>query len=144
LISDNISFYKEVGENKNIAIAMHNYNPFMVFADYNMINTVVRNLLNNAIKFTPENGKVDIYLSENEEFISCAIKDTGIGIEPDLLKQLFEIDKTVSTNGTIGESGTGLGLIICHDFITHNDGKIWAESVVNNGTSFYFSIPRAK
>lgn len=144
LITDNISFTNEVCENKNIVITLHNHSIFMAFADYNMINTVVRNLINNAVKFTPKNGKIDMYLSENEEYISCAIKDTGVGIQPELLKQLFKIEKTITTHGTFGESGTGLGLIICHDFITRNGGKIWAESAINSGTSFYFSIPRAK
>jgi ligand-binding sensor domain-containing protein len=142
-INENIALIKETAENKKIEIVYNVHKSICVFADYNMVDTVFRNILTNAIKFTPEGGKIEISVKSIKNTIRCEIKDTGKGIEPELLSQLFEIDKTVSTSGTSGESGTGLGLIICHDFVSKNNGKIWVESMVDNGTSFFFSLPKA-
>lgn len=111
-----------------------------VFADRNMINTVVRNLITNAIKFT-ENGNISIRIQQSNHTVTFMIEDTGVGIPKIKLKKIFEIDKEKSTEGTKGESGTGLGLIICKEFIERNGGKISVKSTEDNGSTFTFVLP---
>jgi ligand-binding sensor domain-containing protein/signal transduction histidine kinase len=114
------------------------------FADKNMIEMVIRNLFTNAIKFTPEGGKISISLSEKDNELLTVIKDNGIGISPEDQLKLFRIDTNFSSKGTLGEKGTGLGLIICKEFIEKNNGKIWIESKTGEGSSFFFTIPVIK
>lgn len=111
------------------------------YADKNMIELVIRNLISNAIKFTPENGNIFISLSENMNFLQIEIRDNGIGISKEDQEKLFMIDSNFSKKGTGGEKGTGLGLIICKEFIEKNGGKIWVKSQPAEGSSFYFTIP---
>jgi PAS domain S-box-containing protein len=111
-----------------------------VYADRNMINTVVRNLIANAIKFT-ENGEIRIKVHLSDHIVTCRIEDTGVGIPKSKLKKIFEIEKSKSTEGTKGESGTGLGLIICREFVEKNGGSISAESIKNKGSAFTVKLP---
>lgn len=113
------------------------------YADKNMIEMVIRNLVSNAIKFTSENGKIHISLTENINNLQIEIHDNGIGISKDDQEKLFRIDSNYSTKGTNGESGTGLGLIICKEFIERNNGTIWIKSHPGEGSSFFFTIPCA-
>jgi signal transduction histidine kinase len=126
-------------------------NPINLVADISMINTVIRNLMTNALKFTPIGGTIEIgvvqFLTGNasnklNEFITFYVKDTGVGIPIDTIENLFRIDVNVTNIGTEGEVGTGLGLILCKEFIEKHGGKIWVESEVGKGTTFYFSIPK--
>ncbi len=112
-----------------------------VFADMQTINTVFRNILTNAVKFTPKNGKVTIesHTENGNEIIS--ITDTGVGMKPEKLEKLFLPDENLTTPGTAGEEGTGLGLIICKEFVEKNNGKIWVESRLAKGSVFYISLP---
>jgi signal transduction histidine kinase len=114
------------------------------YADKDMIEMVVRNLITNAIKFTPENGKINISLIENENFLQTEIRDTGIGISVEDQKKLFQIDSNYTRKGTNGERGTGLGLILCREFIEKNNGTIRVESKPGQGSSFIFTIPVLK
>ncbi len=113
-----------------------------VFCDEKMINSVIRNLLSNAIKFSNNNSSiiVDISLLDNE-FSKISVKDEGIGIPDLLLKNLFVIGEKVGRKGTLGEESTGLGLLLCKEFIEKNNGKIWVESKLNEGSIFYFTLP---
>jgi len=121
----------------------------IVKADRNMITTVVRNLVANAIKFTDDYGRVTISANEITEFIAgkpkqfykISVEDNGIGIDETGLSKLFKIDENVTTIGTSGEKGTGLGLILCKEFIEKHNGRIWAESQHGKGSSFNFTIP---
>jgi signal transduction histidine kinase/ligand-binding sensor domain-containing protein len=112
----------------------------MVYADRNMINTVIRNLISNAIKFT-EAGKITIRVKKDKYGITVFVSDTGVGMKSDEAKSLFEISASKSTEGTRGEPGTGLGLIICRDFIEKHGGEIGAESKEGRGSTFHFTIP---
>ena len=105
---------------------------------------VTRNLVSNAIKFTPEQGKIYISLTETEDFLQVEIRDNGVGINDEDQKKLFLIDTNLSHKGTNGEKGTGLGLIICKEFIEKNNGTIWLTSKPGEGSSFYFTIPCAR
>jgi PAS domain S-box-containing protein len=110
-------------------------------ADENMIKAIIRNLVSNAIKFTDANGTISVSYSLNNQHIEISVKDTGIGIDDDIIKKLFRIDTIISTKGTAKETGTGLGLILCKEFVEKHKGKIWVESKVGKGSTFVFSIP---
>lgn len=110
-------------------------------ADRNMLCTIVRNLLNNAIKFTPEGGSITFIAEKGEGEYIFTVADTGVGINPQNLKKLFKIEESFSTAGTDKETGTGLGLILCKELVEKHGGRIWAESEIEKGTKFHFSIP---
>ncbi|MFA6570953.1 MAG: HAMP domain-containing sensor histidine kinase, partial [Bacteroidota bacterium] len=112
-----------------------------VFADYNMTSTIFRNLISNAVKFTPDNGEVNISTIVNCDYVEVAVSDTGIGISDEDMKKVFRIDVHHSTSGTSKEKGTGLGLILCKEFVDKHGGKIWAESHIGKGTTFKFTLP---
>jgi signal transduction histidine kinase len=114
----------------------------MVYADVNMIATVLRNLASNAIKFTKDMGIVKIFVkSESEQQIEIVVEDNGVGIESNNLSKLFSIASNFSTKGTNAESGTGLGLILCKEFVEKNGGSITVSSVLGKGTSFNIVLP---
>jgi signal transduction histidine kinase len=109
-----------------------------------MISTVLRNLLNNAVKFTRRGGDVLVNTKIENEDVVISVKDTGIGISEETIKKLFRIDSKNSMPGTENEQGTGLGLKLCKEFVEKLGGKIWVESVENEGSEFNFSIPLNK
>ena len=115
--------------------------PVFVKADIEMINIVVRNLISNAIKFTDKGGRVFITCSKSEEELAITVNDTGIGIEKERLDNLFRIDEAVSIPGTHGETGTGLGLLLCKEFVEKNNGKILVISNEGEGSSFTITLP---
>jgi signal transduction histidine kinase len=106
-----------------------------------MITTVVRNLITNAIKFTPENGEITVFAEKTENEVIVAVRDTGIGISDEDKQILFRIDVHHTTIGTSQEKGTGLGLILCKEFVEKHGGKIWVESEIGKGSTFKFTIP---
>lgn len=112
------------------------------FADNNMLQTVIRNLLSNAVKFTHKGGKVSLSAKENgNDKIEIWIKDTGIGMSPEIIANLFRIDVKINRPGTDGEPSTGLGLLLCKELIEKNGGDIYVESAVDKGSVFYFTLP---
>ncbi len=111
------------------------------FADSNMISTVIRNLISNAIKYTKASGSIIGSSKMANKMIEISITDTGIGIASNNLEKLFKIDVNYSTKGTANETGTGLGLILCKEFINKNGGKIYVESEYGKGSSFRFTLP---
>jgi PAS domain S-box-containing protein len=114
-----------------------------VIADKNMLETIMRNLLSNAIKFTLSGGKISVAARDAGKFISLSISDTGVGINPEDLPKLFQFDEFHATAGTAGEPGTGLGLIICHEFIKKHGGEISIKSEPGKGSTFTFTLPKA-
>lgn len=125
---------------KNISIETELIEEDTVFADEFFLNTVLRNLLTNAIKFTYPNGKVIVSTKKVEGYIEVSITDTGTGIDPKNLENLFRIDSKISKIGTNNERGSGLGLILCKEFIEKQGGKIWAASELGKGSRFTFSL----
>ncbi|MCP5499988.1 MAG: hybrid sensor histidine kinase/response regulator [Leptospiraceae bacterium] len=116
-----------------------------VFADKNMVLTIIRNLISNAIKFTQEGGRVAILVKElKSSFVEVVVKDSGMGIHEKIKMGLFKIEKKVSMNGTNGETGTGLGLILCKNMVDKNKGSIWVESELGKGSQFHFTLPSEK
>ncbi len=143
LIQQNIELSQASAENKQISLISEIEGDSGVYADKNMINLVIRNLLSNAVKFTNEEGTITIRCYEkNKNEIAVSITDTGIGVSKENIKKLFRIDEYFSTSGTAGESGTGLGLIICKEFVEKNKGSISIESELEIGTTFTFTLPR--
>ncbi|MBI9071551.1 MAG: PAS domain-containing sensor histidine kinase [Melioribacteraceae bacterium] len=133
---------KEKAEIKQITLINNIAKTCPVFCDFNMINTVVRNLVVNAIKFTPDNGTVSINVETPGEYVKVEIKDTGIGLSKSEIKKLFRIDVNVNQIGKSKEKGTGFGLILCKDLVEKNGGKIWVESELGKGSSFFFTLKR--
>ncbi len=113
-----------------------------LFADAHMLKTVVRNLVSNAIKFTKSNGIVEISAVKYNNECTVKIIDNGVGIDADSLVMLWDFGKTITTRGTNNEKGTGLGLVLCKEFVKKHNGKIWAESQPGIGSSFIFTIPQ--
>lgn len=113
----------------------------MAFADTNMIRTVLRNLVSNALKFTSPNGKITLNAKLLGRDILISIQDTGMGIPSRYLKNIFTL-QGITTVGTREEKGTGIGLVLCKEFVEKNGGKIWVESKEGEGTTFYFTIPK--
>ncbi|MCE1188326.1 MAG: ATP-binding protein [Ignavibacteria bacterium] len=132
----------QLSENKSISVVNEVPAAFSVHSDQSMLTTVIRNLVSNAIKFTPKRGSVIISAAQKDKFTEISVADSGIGIPRDVLDKLFAGDEKTSTVGTEGESGTGLGLLLCKEFIELHNGRIWAESVPGKGATFYFTIPQ--
>ena len=146
IASENHSLAEPLARNKNIKLESNIPEGSWVKADRNMISTVFRNLLSNAIKFTPPGGKVTLELRHysEEDGPNCyevTVSDSGIGIPAEKLDQLFRMDNTWTTRGTANESGTGLGLLLCHDFVLRNHGQLRAESESGKGSRFIFTLP---
>jgi len=114
----------------------------IVHADENMIKTLIRNLVSNAIKFTSADGKVELFAVENDAKVEVAVKDNGQGMNSENLDRLFKMETMHSTQGTKDEGGTGMGLILCREFVEKHGGKIWAESEPDKGSVFKFSLPK--
>jgi signal transduction histidine kinase len=111
------------------------------FADEAMTSTILRNLISNAVKFTNPGGKVQVFIEQKADELMIVVSDNGVGIKPEAVKRLFRIDENHSTLGTQNEKGTGLGLILCKEFVEKHSGRIWVESIAGKGSQFYFTIP---
>ncbi len=141
MINDASDLLAYSAEQKLINIILDLPSNAPVYADKDMINTVLRNLISNAIKFTRPDGEIIISAKEDHEGFMVTVSDNGIGISKSSMEKLFRIDESYSTPGTRNEKGTGLGLILCKEFIEKHGGKIWVESEVMKGSTFYFTLP---
>ncbi len=141
IANEAIFLMKGNAEQKSIIISNKLSSGIQVNADKAMLSTVLRNLISNAIKFTQPNGKITITSVVKQNELTISVIDTGVGISKERINKLFKINEVYSTQGTQKEHGTGLGLILCKEFIEKNNGKIWVESLVGTGTTFYFSLP---
>lgn len=141
ILDNSLSVLRSMADQKNIVIKAENDPELEIFADPSMIETVLRNLIGNAIKFTPEGGQIEVSAKRENGQILVSVSDTGIGITEEDSKNLFLIDSKVKRKGTNNEDGSGLGLILCQEFVDKHDGKIWVESTLGKGSAFTFSIP---
>ncbi|MFA9392670.1 MAG: two-component regulator propeller domain-containing protein [Prolixibacteraceae bacterium] len=139
------NLFRETAEAKNIKIDfIFPDEDLMVYADKDMMDTIMRNLISNAVKFTLPGGKVHLSAEALNEFALIKVSDNGVGMNPDVQKQLFSIDKQVSTKGTNNETGTGIGLILVKEFVSRQGGEIGVESAKGEGSTFYFTLPLMK
>lgn len=141
LINEVITLSQLQANAKNIAIKHIEKESLTVFADNFMLKTVIRNLVSNAIKFTQRNGEITLETTLLDSEIIFTVSDNGVGIAPDDLKRIWSLTEKIQYKGTEGEVGTGFGLLICKEFITKHNGKIWVESEEHKGSRFMFSIP---
>jgi PAS domain S-box-containing protein len=137
-----MSLYKESANYKQLELINGMKQEIIVYADKYMIDTIVRNFVSNSIKFTKPGGKITIKGIINGDNAEVSVTDTGIGINPEEQKNLFRIDEQTRRDGTANEKGTGLGLILCKEFIEKNNGVLWVESEEGKGSRFSFTVPR--
>jgi signal transduction histidine kinase len=133
----------ESAHKKEIEVLIHVPEDLTIQADINMLGSTVRNLATNAVKFTPKNGKIAITANlSTDHSVLFSVSDSGIGMNQTLLDKLFRLDEQTSRPGTDGELSTGLGLLLCKDFVEKQGGKIWVESEEGRGSTFFFTIPQ--
>lgn len=142
MINENINLYRLQAEKKDLSLDYKGPDKLIAYANRNSINTVIRNLLGNAVKFTHNKGCVEVSLIEENSGLKIFVKDSGVGMSEETIKKLFLIDQKINTEGTHGEKGTGLGLIICKEFIEKNGGDINVNSKPDKGSEFWFTIPK--
>jgi signal transduction histidine kinase len=139
-----LKLYRSRAEQKSVNLQTHINSKIFVFGDERMIKTVLRNLIDNAIKFTLPEGEVNITAKEENDNIIIAIADNGVGIDEEDKGRIFKLDSIYTTEGTGYERGSGLGLILSKEFVEKNDGKIWFDSELNLGSTFCFSIKKGE
>ncbi len=141
LVAETLMVFQTNAMSKGIDIRIEIDEGTKAVIDYNMIGTVIRNMVMNSIKFTGNGGLIVLKANNRDGFLNLTVSDTGCGISEKHMGQLFMLDKTFSTKGSNDEAGTGLGLIICKEFIEIHKGTIWAESIEGKGSDFHFQIP---
>ncbi|MGZ2368963.1 tetratricopeptide repeat-containing sensor histidine kinase [Ancylomarina sp. YFZ004] len=139
IILSNLELLSELGRIKSIKIFTSTDNKIDIFCDRNMVHTVLRNFISNAIKFTNKSGIIEIRTEVKEHFVSVSVIDNGVGMRKD---QIQNIHKGFTTDGTANEKGTGIGLALCRDFLSKNNGWFNVQSEVDKGSTFIFTVPR--
>ncbi|MFH0736336.1 MAG: PAS domain S-box protein [bacterium] len=143
IISRNIETINQRAKQKEITIINKIDNSIIINADEKMINSIISNLLSNAVKFTKPDGKIIVNAKEIEDkVLEISVTDSGVGMSNALLQKLFKIEEKVGCKGTDGEPSTGLGLLLCKEFVEKQNGKIWVKSEENYGSTFYFTVPK--
>ena len=144
VVFDTLYLLKQTASLKNIKVETDIDKNISVFADQNMINLVLRNLVSNAIKFTGNNGLIKIFSSAGENTVTIGVEDNGVGIKKENMKKILTIDEHFTNLGTNNEKGTGLGLVLCQEFLSKNKSKLLIESEFGKGSTFSFELPKAK
>lgn len=144
LVNENINLLFEIADAKSIKMVNQLSDNTIAWTDADQIDIVIRNLMSNALKFTPNKGSITIGAKEIDDFWQISVTDTGVGIDEETQTKIFSGNSNVTTYGTNNEKGTGLGLTLCKEMVKNNKGTIWVESAINKGTSFYFTVPKAK
>jgi len=142
VIDEIVAFLNDSAQQKSITISRNLPHHLPVLADKDMVHTILRNLVSNGIKFSNSGGNIIIKAEQMDDQLTISVADDGVGINEEVLDKLFHIEKSHSTRGTLQEKGTGLGLLLCKDFVEKHGGMIWAESIAGEGSVFYFTIPQ--
>ncbi|MFO7370941.1 MAG: HAMP domain-containing sensor histidine kinase [Bacteroidales bacterium] len=142
LLTEVIDLYKNQARQKGITLTPAIKPNVEMVADRNMVTTVLRNLISNAVKYTRSGGVITVAALSQEEMVKLIISDTGVGIQKDHINKLFAIDTKITTAGTNNERGTGLGLVLCKELVEKHSGKIWVESEPGSGSKFFITIPQ--
>jgi signal transduction histidine kinase len=141
LVNTNINLHKVSAENKGVRITSGVRGELHAYGNREMISTVLRNLINNAVKYSHKGGVIEVNVAEKDDKLEVVVSDQGVGMSRENAEKIFRIDAKVKSPGTQGEKGTGLGLILCKDFVEINKGQIWVESEEGSGSTFHFTIP---
>jgi signal transduction histidine kinase len=144
LVNENINLLSETADSKSLKIVNKMTANILSWSDSDQIDIVIRNLMSNAIKFTPEKGMITIDALERSTTWEISVRDTGVGIDKEIQEKIFEKNSNITTYGTNDEKGTGLGLSLCKEMVEKNKGKIWVDSFKPNGTCFYFTLPKVR
>ncbi len=142
LVTENMNLLTEVAKKKSIELISEVRENTLAWADSNQIDIVIRNLISNALKFTPMGGKVTVNAIDMESCWQVSVRDTGVGMDKITQKKLFDKNANITTYGTNNEKGTGLGLSLCKEMVEKNKGNIWVESSLETGSCFYFTLPK--
>ncbi|MDI1322771.1 MAG: PAS domain-containing sensor histidine kinase [Algoriphagus sp.] len=142
VVNEVTDMYDQIAQQKDITIRKKIPEEMVIHADEDMLATILRNLISNAVKFSKPGGEILLFSKGELNTVTLGVKDFGIGIAKDELDKLFRLDTSFSSIGTNGEKGTGLGLILCKEFVDRHGGKIWAETEKNLGSTFFVSLPR--
>ncbi|MDX2471835.1 MAG: response regulator [SAR324 cluster bacterium] len=142
LIEDRVDILKAFANQKTITLRNNISADFEVFADQTMTGSVIHNLVSNGIKFTHKGGKINLDAEYQGDYILIRVTDSGVGMKPETVEQLFRIDISHSTLGTANEKGTGLGLQLCKEMVELQGGSLGVESTLGTGTCFYFTLPK--
>ncbi len=142
IVQNNFDLLAENATNKSIKLINEIQEGMELVADSNLLSTIIRNLTSNAIKFTPDGGSISVGAEDKCDYTEFYVKDTGVGMSPEDIQKLFRIDISHTTIGTGQEKGTGLGLILCKEFVEKHGGRIWVESELAKGTTFKFTIKK--
>lgn len=143
ILADIRALLNDSARNKSISINIPKDSKNYVIADMDMLHTIIRNLISNGIKFTPQGGEISIHISTQQNQTTIAVSDTGVGISEEKLTNLFQIESAETTLGTNGEKGTGFGLLLTKEFVNQHNGEIWVEQNEGNGVTFKFTLPSA-
>jgi signal transduction histidine kinase len=142
LVDKNINLLHNSADIKGIKLSSTITSDFFVYADKEMVLSILRNLMTNAIKFSGADDRITIEAEDSGERITIHVIDTGVGISDKVIGKLFKVDESVKSTGTAKETGTGLGLILCKEFVAHHNGEIRVESKEGVGSRFSFTLPR--
>jgi hypothetical protein len=143
-LTKSIELMKDTANKKGIELRINIPDHNVVFADIHMLETIVRNLLSNAIKFSFKGGIIEISAQKTDnDMMRIVVTDYGIGMPPEMVSKMFKLTENINRKGTEGEPSTGLGLILCKEFVEKQGGKIWAESSEGEGSSFIFTLPQS-
>lgn len=143
-VRQEVELLSHLSEKKNLKIVSRVEESVVVYADINLVSIIIRNLLSNAIKFCNPQGKIKITAIEENNMVAVKVADSGVGMSKQEIDKLFRLDESFSTKGTANEDGTGLGLIVCKEFIEKNGGKIYVSSQKDSGSIFTFTLPTSK
>ncbi|PKL83535.1 MAG: hypothetical protein CVV24_04515 [Ignavibacteriae bacterium HGW-Ignavibacteriae-3] len=144
IVKETFYLVQALADKKNISLGEDINEGMIVYGDEEMIKTVLRNLVTNGIKFTENNGRILVSARKNSTHYEISVEDSGCGIDKELQEKLFKIDNVYTSEGTGGERGSGLGLILCKEFVEKNGGKIWVDSEPGKGSKFIFTLPSGK
>ena len=144
IVGDNIALLSEIASSKSIKLINRLEHHTLTWSDADQMDIVIRNLISNALKFTPEKGMVTIGATEKPNQWEIYVRDNGIGMNEETMGKIFNRNSSHTTYGTNDEKGTGLGLSLCKEMVEKNNGIIWVKSAPGKGSSFYFTIPKAK
>jgi len=143
LVGNEVNTLSSNAQIKGISLKNNVEKSAKIFADQHMIRSVIQNLISNAIKFTSSGGEVAIESMSDNRVVQITVSDTGVGIPKEKLDKLFQLEFASSTQGTNREKGSGLGLLLCKDFLERHGGKLWVESEVDRGSKFFFTLPNS-